>query len=200
MTTDNNAILRVWADATDYVRDALTDVHAVEFEWPGNIDVYIDADTLLTYGSVNETINANISRLVDGTFQPDESALPDSLVTDLSSECTDPYAIADAIIDSVRLWRESHRPVAGVDPARLAQAFVDDLRANVSADQFEEIRQRNVMYGNHACASHDFIDANECMAAAFRLLVGRESNPASDADSALWNAAWHIAKRDYLTA
>jgi hypothetical protein len=45
-----------------------------------------------------------------------------------------------------------------------------------------------------ACPTHDIADANEWMGEAFRAIVGRDSDPASDDDSALWNAAWNLAR------
>ena len=85
--------------------------------------------------------------------------------------------------------------------SKLADAFVADLKANVSPADFAEIRRRNATpeYAR-ACASHDFVDANECMTAAFNIVIGRDANPASDADTALWNAAWDLAKARSLTS
>jgi len=87
---------------------------------------------------------------------------------------------------------------------RLAKAFADDLRANVTPEQFAEIRRRNATPDyDRACASHDFVDANECMESAFVQVIGRD--PESDAsaehesDNVLWSRAWDLAKREYLT-
>lgn len=111
--------------------------------------------------------------------------------------------------------------------SKLADAFVADLRANVSPADFAEIRRRNATPAyDRACASHDFIDANECMDAAFRAVLGRapegtglspevyadpdltdgdiwaleaQAHARHEADLALWNAAWDLAKARSLT-
>ena len=83
---------------------------------------------------------------------------------------------------------------------RIAVAFVADLREALTAEQFEEIRRRNATPAYaRACASHDFIDANESMAAAFETVMGYGPSACSDADTALWNAAWEIARHGDLT-
>jgi hypothetical protein len=87
---------------------------------------------------------------------------------------------------------------AGVVPA-LAQRFAEDLRANLTTAEFAEMQRRNAEYGPGICASHDFLDANILMHDAFTAVVGREHDMDSDADNAIWNAAWEIAKPRYLT-
>jgi len=83
----------------------------------------------------------------------------------------------------------------------IAQWFAADYRENVTTEAWLETRYRNAQpdYAN-GCATHDFLDANECMAAAFEAILGHAPEPASDGDTALWNAAWNIAKPKYLTA
>lgn len=91
--------IAVWADACGLVADALDG--GVDFEYPGTIDVRVTPSLLLVYGRANETINANVCTLVDGTWQPLE-VLPDLLITDVPSDETDPERIAAAIVASVK--------------------------------------------------------------------------------------------------
>lgn len=106
---------------------------------------------------------------------------------------------------AVCLWVDDSQP----QTVRLAARFASELRAWLSADDWAEMRARNSRppYAGPEgpCASHDFCDANEAMAEAFREIVGRDLLPddgegPTDADCALWNDAWHIAKREFLTA
>jgi hypothetical protein len=88
---------------------------------------------------------------------------------------------------------------------RLARAFRDVLSTWLTHAQWLEMQRRNVSNGFLICASHDFCDANEAMAMAFLQTMGRDILPddakeMAEADMALWNAAWDIAKRRYLTA
>lgn len=81
----------------------------------------------------------------------------------------------------------------------LAAAFVADLRVCLTGDQWDEIRARNALSTYQGCcASHDFVDANMNMAAAFEKVTGREPQTDSDGDAALWNEAWAIARRGAL--
>lgn len=79
----------------------------------------------------------------------------------------------------------------------LAYAFSRLLRAELG-DEIETVIARNQTpaYAGNICASHDFCDANEVMAAAFQEVTGREIDLQSDADSGLWSAAWKLAKED----
>ena len=92
-----------------------------------------------------------------------------------------------------------------LDPqiSALATAFVSQLRATLTADQMRQIADENAALSPAdriaICASGDFCDSNECMSAAFVSVMGREIDAASDADSALWNAAWAFAKEHLLT-
>lgn len=72
-----------------------------------------------------------------------------------------------------------------------------------------ELRRRNAAETHSAvCHSHDFCDANLVMDAAFKAVTGasigeREeagNGGMTDAEIELWSDAWHIAKRDSLTA
>lgn len=109
------------------------------------------------------------------------------------------------------------------EPERIAKAFADILGDWLTANQWAEMLAKNASpaYGGPVCASHDYCDSNMAMAEAFESVMGREpassfethydatagehvaDNPAEEAqctaDSALWNAAWTIAKPRYLT-
>lgn len=94
------------------------------------------------------------------------------------------------------LWEET----SGV--LKLAQAFVRQLRDNLSLGEFIEVRKSNARapYANsNSCASHDFIDANEVMASAFHEVFRRDPDLDSGSDTVLWSKAWDIAKKQYLT-
>ncbi len=64
-------------------------------------------------------------------------------------------------------------------------------------DKVPEINRRNreLKEDGDSCATHDFCDANEVMAEAFRKVVGREQEMDSDKDTDIWNAAWSLAQR-----
>ncbi|HEX6826115.1 MAG TPA: hypothetical protein VF077_07335 [Nitrospiraceae bacterium] len=95
---------------------------------------------------------------------------------------------------------------------KLAEAFAEIIREWTAPHEFAEIRKRNRTYDEGVCATHDFLDANDAMAEAFRQVFEREvrlpcdaeagdcTQAESDADLKLWNAAWDIAKRESLTA
>jgi hypothetical protein len=103
--------------------------------------------------------------------------------------------------------------------AALASAFATRLRNVISPADWKEMQRLNATpeYGGGVCASHDFCDANDVMAAAFESIFGREPGGSWDvnpdgsavdpekerqalADSALWNAAWAIAAERHLVA
>lgn len=79
-------------------------------------------------------------------------------------------------------------------PQKLADEFSRLVRDALTYDQVSEVLRRNTYYLTGVCATHDFLDANIQMAEAFELVTGRESEPASDVDAALWRAAWALAK------
>jgi len=89
---------------------------------------------------------------------------------------------------------------------QLASEFVAVLREWLTPDEMAEMRQRNVAnIGGTCCASHDYCDANVAMEVAFERTIGRESvmpseGPQGEIDQALWDAAWTLARRLYLTA
>ena len=83
------------------------------------------------------------------------------------------------------------------DVQTLAVAFSREVRATLTAEQLAAVNAVNKTPGygpDAACASHDYIDANECMIAAFVAGVGREIDPDSQADADVTNAAWNMAK------
>ena len=84
-------------------------------------------------------------------------------------------------------------------PALLAHNFANLIRRLTTQEEFDTIRKRNKTIPPGCCATHDFMDANMVMADAFSALAGREMDLESDADTAMWNAAWEIAKAEYLT-
>jgi hypothetical protein len=111
--------------------------------------------------------------------------------------CERPYEATEAD-DESSLAIRLHRVILADS---IADAFIADLKENVTAAQFDEIRRLNATpeYAV-ADASHNFLDANECMVAAFELVTGEDPNPTDDDDTALWNAAWGIARRRALVA
>lgn len=98
--------------------------------------------------------------------------------------------------------------MTALTPETLADTFAAKLREWLSPEQFAEMMKRNALpeYKDiGACASHDFCDANEAMAAAFLELAGRDILPdddsgMTDADCALWGLAWQSASERHLTA
>ncbi len=79
----------------------------------------------------------------------------------------------------------------------IAASFRRGLRSAIGASPLREVDQLNNAEPNpHVCHSHDYCDANEYMAEAFRGVVGREIDLQSDEDSGLWAAAWARFKAD----
>jgi len=76
---------------------------------------------------------------------------------------------------------------------RLAERFIHEIKSECGAETFTEICRRNqIATYDGACASHDFMDANVCMANAFEVIFGREYT-GNDADTDLINEAWDAA-------
>lgn len=75
---------------------------------------------------------------------------------------------------------------------QLAKSFDSHLRAALTPEQYLAVRIRNALDTSPpgTCASHDLIDANMVMAAAFLEQVGREVNAQDPVDAALWGEAW----------
>lgn len=82
----------------------------------------------------------------------------------------------------------------------IAGAFADHVHDATTEEEFSEIKRRNATEDyKFSCASHDFMDANVEMAAAFHDVMGREADVGSDEDTDLWNKAWDMAKSGWLT-
>lgn len=101
-----------------------------------------------------------------------------------------------SLLDDERAMAARNAATASL-PANVAHEFSRVLHEQLGADTMREVVQRNALpeYAR-CCASHDFCDANVYMAEAFEQVTGRAPDPASDADAALWNEAWEIAKSE----
>lgn len=80
----------------------------------------------------------------------------------------------------------------------IAERFTEILQSSLPEQSFAEIRRRNAERPTRMhCHSHDFLDANMVMKAAFAEVAGREAviddTVAGQGDIALWNAAWDHA-------
>lgn len=93
--------------------------------------------------------------------------------------------------------------VVSVDVVRfdslVADAFARLLRAVLSSAEFDEMKRLNetAEYADGCCASQNYLDANEVMAAAFEETFGRPFD-FSDADVDLWNASWNVARAKHI--
>lgn len=80
----------------------------------------------------------------------------------------------------------------------LAVEFSKQVRESFSEAEMAQIIERNRATGPDTCATHDFADANEIMDSAWETLFGRSFAPDEgeppEADFAIWNAAWSVAK------
>jgi hypothetical protein len=79
------------------------------------------------------------------------------------------------------------------------------LAEELSPQEWREMRLRNRIVQAGVCASHDFLDANMVMLAAWQAtrppgIVGNGNADALGNDLAHANAAWEVATRHYLTA
>lgn len=84
----------------------------------------------------------------------------------------------------------------------VAAEFAKVLRTWLTPEEFTEMRCSNRGETDEGvCHSHDFCDANMAMLRALTNLgVPEDSvNYQDDATLELWNSAWDIAKRDYLS-
>lgn len=78
----------------------------------------------------------------------------------------------------------------------LANAFIKVVEYNLTAPQIEQVVKLNKTFDYiSCCATHDFCDANELMAEAFKTVVGTEIDLQNDVHLDLWNNAWNIAKQ-----
>lgn len=99
-------------------------------------------------------------------------------------------------------------PVTALHVATLAREFSAVLKRWLSADDWAALLvATKALKDDSICHSHDYCDANVAMDEAFRVVTGRacvlpcdvaEDSAAEvsqlDADNALWNAAWTMAK------
>jgi hypothetical protein len=96
-------------------------------------------------------------------------------------------------------YSESNPPTA----RQIAEQFVAQLRADLTAEEFAEVQKRNRLEESRwVCHSHDFCDANMTMDAAFRHFG---IDPLPDIENGmpgwineLWNAAWDIARTERM--
>ncbi len=90
----------------------------------------------------------------------------------------------------------------GTRAERIAESFACYLRNELGQKAWDEMRAANRTTEADACASHDYCDANMSMHEAFAEITGRDpiAGPMSDDDIAVWNDAWAIAKKRFLTA
>jgi hypothetical protein len=81
---------------------------------------------------------------------------------------------------------------------RLAKAFAEQIRDALTVSQFRKMLADNAAEpaGSNICHSHDYLDANMVMLAAFQEVYEREPDVQLEADAALWSAAWDLAKRN----
>lgn len=94
------------------------------------------------------------------------------------------------------------------NPEGLAYWFATCLASTITPDNWAEMRIRNRNETTQSiCHSHDFCDANMEMLRALEnlgiseKLMDADEHPAeANAITALWNAAWAIARAKYLTA
>lgn len=86
---------------------------------------------------------------------------------------------------------------------RLAVDFTRTLKRWLPLRDLREVRRRNKAETEaNICHSHDFCDANMAMHEAFIRVFKRnplddrgDEGGMSEADTAIWNAAWDLAKR-----
>jgi hypothetical protein len=78
---------------------------------------------------------------------------------------------------------------------RLAIQFSRLIREELTPDELAQVIERNKTYSSDVCATHDFIDSNETMAAAYKIVTGREVNTNNDKTISIWNEAWSYAKQ-----
>ena len=77
-----------------------------------------------------------------------------------------------------------------VDIERMADLLADDIRANVSREDWDIMRsdiERDPLDIRFP------IDTNECMVAVWQQVYGRDPDATSDSDSEVWNAVWTAA-------
>lgn len=81
------------------------------------------------------------------------------------------------------------------DTTTLARYFAALIREALSPYELAAVVLRNARPEySRCCATHDFIDPNACMYGAFCALRFAPPDVASEADAALMNAAWTLAR------
>lgn len=82
-----------------------------------------------------------------------------------------------------------------IEMVRIGARFCDELRQELTPAQITRAVMANRREQSaDVCHTHDYCDANEPMAAAFRRVMGRDCDPLSDRDSTVWAGAWDLAK------
>jgi hypothetical protein len=77
----------------------------------------------------------------------------------------------------------------------LADAFSRLIRRDIPATTLCEVLRLNATADyTYCCATHNYIDANMQMLEAFIAVIGHDPAPDSEADTALMNSAWAIAR------
>lgn len=81
------------------------------------------------------------------------------------------------------------------DVVTLARYFSALIRAELSADEIAQVRERNrtAAYAG-ACATHDFRDANAYMFGAFAALRFEAPDISDEAANDLMDQAWDLAR------
>lgn len=103
--------------------------------------------------------------------------------------------IYEACRIAVSLSTEPHQFVA----IRIGTRFVQLLKDKLTVTHFTEMVEANRIEDDpRICHSHDYLDANEVMAAAFYEVTGHDCDTTSDEHAAIWNAAWDFARNNGL--
>lgn len=80
--------------------------------------------------------------------------------------------------------------------AQLAEAFVSDMRAELTDEQLIEVDELNAGMDPQAqCVTHDFLDASSVMEQAFGGILGIKFNSLNKEHVNLWKMAWALAKK-----
>lgn len=139
--------------------------------------------------------------------------LPQSGADPIVSHAYPPYLPSfDEFYNDLLAWRDSTVHEDETEAARdrrlflrhtveMAIRFDTLLREFLTKQEYAEMKRLNSTdpaYATSSCASHNYCDANEFMSDAFTAVNGREMNPSNEADCALWNRAWEIARERFI--
>jgi hypothetical protein len=84
----------------------------------------------------------------------------------------------------------------------IGAVFAANLREHASNEQWQDMLDANAAETNSAvCHSHDFIDANEVMMAAYQSVTGLDPFGEDDFTDHFWSVvtpAWEHARINYL--